>query len=257
MSNMLYACSILYKTKLPMILVFNKTDVQDAGFAKEWMTDFEAFQAALKAEEDQGSFGGYEGGNGGGSGGSGYMGSLLNSMSLMLEEFYRHLSVVGVSSMTGAGVDEFFAAVQEKAGEYERDYKPELERRQTERAKVKESQREKDLGRLMRDMNVTASASASGTRGPQGSSGLATAKAATREKGSTLSDMEDEMDSDAEAEMAEPDGDDDEDADDRGEEPGLEQRYKNALGDDGASKSGPSNDDNSFTRYLRATEMNG
>lgn len=39
MSNMLYACSILYKTKLPMIVVFNKTDVCKADFAKEWMTD--------------------------------------------------------------------------------------------------------------------------------------------------------------------------------------------------------------------------
>lgn len=94
MSNMLYACSILYKTKLPMILVFNKTDVQDAEFAKEWMTDFEAFQDALRKEEDSG-----EGSAVGG--GSGYMGSLLNSMSLVLDEFYKHLSVVGVSSMTG------------------------------------------------------------------------------------------------------------------------------------------------------------
>jgi GTPase SAR1 family protein len=94
MSNMLYACSILYKTKLPMILVFNKTDVQNADFAKEWMTDFEAFQAALRKEEDDG-----EGSAVGG--GSGYMGSLLNSMSLVLDEFYKHLSVVGVSAMTG------------------------------------------------------------------------------------------------------------------------------------------------------------
>ena len=52
MSNMLYACSILYKTKLPMILVFNKTDVKDASFAKEWMTDFEAFQDALRKDEE-------------------------------------------------------------------------------------------------------------------------------------------------------------------------------------------------------------
>jgi len=118
MSNMLYACSILYKTKLPMILVFNKTDVRDAEFAKEWMTDFEAFQEALKMEEDNGSFGGFEGSAGGAGGGSGYMGSLLNSMSLMLEEFYRHLSVVGVSSMTGKGIDDFFRAVSQKAEEF-------------------------------------------------------------------------------------------------------------------------------------------
>jgi len=147
MSNMLYACSILYKTKLPMILVFNKTDVKDAEFAMQWMTDFEAFQAALKQEEEEGSFGGFEGSSGGAGGGSGYMGSLLNSMSLMLEEFYRHLSVVGVSSMTGKGINEFFDAVAEKAEEYERDYRPELEKRWADREKEKGGRREKELGR--------------------------------------------------------------------------------------------------------------
>ena len=157
MSNMLYACSILYKTKLPMILVMNKTDVQDAEFAREWMTDFEKFQAALRREEEAGSFGGYEGGEGPGGGGSGYMGSLLNSMSLVLEEFYSHLSMVGVSSMTGDGVDEFFAAVKEKAAEYNRDYKPELDRRLKEREQDKVNRREKEMDKLMKDMKVGSS----------------------------------------------------------------------------------------------------
>lgn len=35
MSNMLYACSILYKTRLPVVLVFNKTDVAKHEFALE------------------------------------------------------------------------------------------------------------------------------------------------------------------------------------------------------------------------------
>ncbi|TQS37304.1 hypothetical protein Golomagni_02224 [Golovinomyces magnicellulatus] len=153
MSNMLYACSILYKTKLPMILVFNKTDVKDAGFAKEWMSDFEAFQAALRAEEETGISGGIDGGMGGG--GSGYMGSLLNSMSLMLEEFYNHLSVAEVSSMTGQGVDEFFEAVAEKTKEFESDYKPELERRKKQRNDEKLAQRQKDLEELMKDVVVS------------------------------------------------------------------------------------------------------
>ncbi|URD83454.1 hypothetical protein MUK42_18697 [Musa troglodytarum] len=47
MSNMLYACSILYKTRLPLVLTFNKVDVTRHEFALEWMQDFEAFQAAL------------------------------------------------------------------------------------------------------------------------------------------------------------------------------------------------------------------
>ena len=250
MSNMLYACSILYKTKLPMILVFNKTDVKDADFAKEWMTDFEAFQAALKQEEDGGSFGGVEGGGFGG--GSGYMGSLLNSMSLMLEEFYRHLNVVGVSSMTGTGVDEFFAAVGEKAKEYERDYKPELEKRRKERQEEIASKREKDLGKMMKDMNVSesrniSSASAEGT-------------AAQRHHGDTPSDLEGISDDEPEAQMVEPDEDQE---DDDGSESrvhtddGLEKRYKEAMVSTAqtASSPGASSDGHSFTRYLRANQV--
>ena len=49
MSNMLYACSILYKARLPFVIVFNKIDVQSHDFALEWMHDFEAFQRALMA----------------------------------------------------------------------------------------------------------------------------------------------------------------------------------------------------------------
>ncbi|KAI4140302.1 MAG: hypothetical protein LQ341_003889 [Variospora aurantia] len=247
MSNMLYACSILYKTKLPMILVFNKTDVRDAGFAKDWMTDFESFQAALKQEEDGGSFGG-EGSLGGGSG---YMGSLLNSMSLMLEEFYRHLSVVGVSSMTGQGINEFFEAVQDKAEEFERDYKPELLKRQQERKQQKDNKREKELDRLMKDMNVGP-----GKKTPAPSTSHATSK----DMVDTLSDMESddamqsqEYDHDDAANEDENDDEDRYSVDSAGE--GLTSQYKAALTDDRRFRAGPSNEDHSFTRYLRASNM--
>jgi GTPase SAR1 family protein len=74
MSNMLYAVSILYKTKLPFVLVFNKTDVLPHEFCIEWMKDFEAFQTALLDDET-------------------YMSTLMNSMCMVLEEFYQHLRV--------------------------------------------------------------------------------------------------------------------------------------------------------------------
>ncbi|KAI4185425.1 MAG: hypothetical protein LQ346_005892 [Caloplaca aetnensis] len=247
MSNMLYACSILYKTKLPMILVFNKTDVKDAEFAKEWMTDFESFQAALKEEEDGGNFGGVEGGAGGSGGGSGYMGSLLNSMSLMLEEFYRHLSVIGVSAMTGQGIPEFFEAVRDKAEEFERDYRPELMRRQQDRQQEKEDKRQKELGKMMEDMNVAPGSQTKRTSKSEPGS--------RKETIDTLSDMESD-DGDEHGAGDATDGDDEEDEDDinlAGD--GLTRRYQEALTDEGLPRDGQSNEDHSFTRYLRASSM--
>ena len=231
MSNMLYACSILYKTKLPMILVFNKTDVKDAAFAKEWMTDFEAFQEALNRDENSNAFGGVEGGDGMGMG-SGYMGSLLNSMSLMLEEFYAHLSVVGVSSMTGHGVDDFFDAVREKAQEFARDYQPELEKRRAEREDNKKKAREKELNRMMQGVSVSAGPSGSGS-GPH------------------VGDIKDEDDEDEDDNMetfsgSDDDEDDDEDDGAQGDQAGLQSRYEAAMRGDGDSTAA----DASFAKYL-------
>lgn len=81
MSNMLYASSVLYKSQLPMVCVFNKIDVVPCAFAEEWMTDFEAYQAALDADADNG--------NGGYGGGGDYMTSLNRSLSLVMDEFYK------------------------------------------------------------------------------------------------------------------------------------------------------------------------
>lgn len=257
MSNMLYACSILYKTKLPMILVFNKTDVRDAEFAKEWMTDFDAFQQALREEEEGGAFGSEGGGAGGFGAGSGYMGSLLNSMSLMLEEFYRHLSVVGVSSMTGDGVDEFFGAVEEKRKEFERDYKPELERKRKERQEAKEASREMELGKLMQDMSVSGSGGGRRRREERTETGAGT------EEPETVSEAEEEAEAEEAARRGDTTLDSDDEVDDMprsgggdaGEDEDLSRRYRQALG--GGSQGGPSDRDASFARYLRASNMNG
>lgn len=99
--------SILYKTKLPFILVFNKTDAQPHQFALDWMHDFELFQAALNQEHDM-------------EGEPTYMNSLMNSMSLVLDEFYKNLKTVGVSSATGDGFKEFLEAVEGSREEYEK-----------------------------------------------------------------------------------------------------------------------------------------
>ncbi|KAK9461903.1 uncharacterized protein V1516DRAFT_277373 [Lipomyces oligophaga] len=168
MSNMLYSCSILYKTKLPMIIVFNKTDVTNADFATEWMTDFESFQSELKKMDDDENTT---------EGGSGYMTSLMNSMSLVLEEFYRHLDVVSASAYTGEGIDEFFKAVKRKTEEYNTDYKAELEKVRLQREREKEERRQKDINQLMQDMGIAESA-----------------KTRREEQSQTVSDVEDDDD---------------------------------------------------------------
>lgn len=99
MSNMLYACSILYKTKLPIVIVLNKTDLQSADFIEEWMRDFEKFQEALDGQED-------------------YVSGLTRSLSLVLDEFYANLKTVGISSVTGVGMNEFLKVVEEAKQEY-------------------------------------------------------------------------------------------------------------------------------------------
>lgn len=161
-------------------------------------------------------------------------------MSLMLEEFYKHLSVVGVSSMTGQGIDKFFDAVKAKAQEFRRDYQPELEKRREQAKQMKADKKDQELGKMMKDMEV--SDSVTGQTGP--------AKPVQRHHVDTLSDLED-SDSEPEAKLVERDGENSEEGE---EEEGLTKRYKDALGDDGQN-SRQSASEESFARYLKQGHM--
>ncbi|XP_037874784.1 GPN-loop GTPase 1 [Bombyx mori] len=134
MSNMLYACSILYKTRLPFIVVMNKIDVVNNSYAVEWMRDFEAFQEALNAD-----------GGGETEGGNTYIGNLTQSMALALDSFYSDLKCCGVSAHTGEGIDEFFKLVDESAEEYEREYKADWLKMRAEKLAEEKRRKEDEL----------------------------------------------------------------------------------------------------------------
>jgi len=118
MSNMLYACSILYRTKLPFFLVLNKADVVEPDFAVKWMTDFESFQEALDEAP------------------SCFMNDLTRSLSLVLDSFYEHLNWVAVSSRTGQGFDKLLDVITKCKEEYLTVYKPMCAQLQKEREEL-------------------------------------------------------------------------------------------------------------------------
>ncbi|GFR43259.1 hypothetical protein Agub_g4320, partial [Astrephomene gubernaculifera] len=133
MSNMLQACSILYKTKLPMLLLFNKVDVARHDFALDWMADFDAYSAALEAD-------------------SSYAATLSRSLALVLDSFYTNLRNAGVSAVTGEGFDDMLKQVSECAQEYQQFYVPELERRRADKAAQEEARQRREMERLRADM---------------------------------------------------------------------------------------------------------
>eukprot|EP00977_Amphora_coffeiformis_P004387 scaffold935_cov155-Amphora_coffeaeformis.AAC.15 len=142
MSNMLYACSMLYRTKLPLVVCFNKTDVVSHEFCTEWMRDHEAFQAALDEQSSS----------------AGFYGSLTRSLSLVLDEFYSNFAnAVGVSAVTGQGMDDFWdtvrkAATQDFAVDYIEDLKLRIQEQDARRQAIARS----GVRRLQRDLQDDA-----------------------------------------------------------------------------------------------------
>jgi GTPase SAR1 family protein len=101
-SNMLYALSIMYKMKLPLLIAFNKLDIAKENKVIEWLQDFESLQEALKKKDD-------------------YISTFSSSLSLLLAEFYKTIKYVSVSSKTGEGFDELLKKCEEIRKKYEEE----------------------------------------------------------------------------------------------------------------------------------------
>ena len=99
-SNMLYALSIMYKMKLPLIIAFNKVDIAKENKVIEWLQDFQSLQDALRKKDD-------------------YISSFSSSLSLLLCEFYKTIKYVSISSKTGEGFDELISKCEEIQKKYQ------------------------------------------------------------------------------------------------------------------------------------------
>lgn len=133
-SNMLYACSIMYKTRLPLVVVFNKIDVVCSSLATAWMRDFDAFDAALKEDT--------------------FASTLARSMAQALEEFYKVMKCVSVSAATEDGMQDLLVAIREATCEYMRDYRPQLERKMAHRAEEDQIRKREQLQKLQADLEA-------------------------------------------------------------------------------------------------------
>ncbi|MES1915938.1 MAG: hypothetical protein MHM6MM_007815 [Cercozoa sp. M6MM] len=140
MSNMTYACSILYKTRLPFLVAFNKVDVAPSQKVQEWMGDLDAFDEALRGETT-------------------FMGSLTRSMALALDAFYESIQSVGVSAVTGMGFDDLFEKLVVARQEYCSHYLPWLLRRrqkqlEKERARIEDAKARFDEERRLEEAKL-------------------------------------------------------------------------------------------------------
>lgn len=111
MSTMLYSCSILYKTQLPLVVVLNKCDVVGGEGVVRWMKDPDALAQALKKQKS-------------------YAATLTESLSLFMNEFYRNLHYAAVSALTGSGIDELHEALAAARKRYNDEFLPMMQRKQ-------------------------------------------------------------------------------------------------------------------------------
>ncbi|KAJ1515828.1 hypothetical protein HMI54_011614 [Coelomomyces lativittatus] len=144
MSNMLYACSIMYRTKLPFVMLLNKTDVVDGQTLLSWMHDFDAFQLALQSSSFH-SFSQEE---------PPFMHSFLQSMALVFDEFYSLIHPVLFSAATGQGAVDFFQACDVARTLYFNEYLPELQQRRKEREQSNQTKKVNELEKLVKELEI-------------------------------------------------------------------------------------------------------
>ena len=132
MSNMMYSCGVMYKSKLPFILAFNKIDVRSATQCVEWMRNYQAFADDVNLEDT-------------------YMATLSRSCALAMNEFYEGIHNVSISAATSVGFEDLEIALEKARQEYTEHYLPWLEEQRKAVSERKNSIAQEASERFARD----------------------------------------------------------------------------------------------------------
>ncbi|GMH90799.1 hypothetical protein TrVE_jg1289 [Triparma verrucosa] len=135
MSNMLYACSMMYRSRLPMVIALNKIDLQSSKIIKEWMDDYSTFMDAMECTGEES-----------------YYNSLNRSLAMTLDKFYSTLKRCSVSGATGEGVEEYLQCVDSARSEFFEGFWKDMETRRDEKIAKGEAVKKESLKRLEKDI---------------------------------------------------------------------------------------------------------
>ncbi|KAL8425887.1 hypothetical protein ACSSS7_008299 [Eimeria intestinalis] len=159
LSNMVHACSVLYRHKLPFLAALNKIDAQENPKCVEWIRDYDLFQEAL-LEDDR------------------YMGSLGRSTALALCSFYENIDILPLSAITKQGFEELPVHLEKLRREYKDSFLPYLMEQRSAAQQRKLRQQQEQLKRFAADSssnsnNNSSSSSGSGSKNRSSKSGRA------------------------------------------------------------------------------------
>lgn len=136
MSTMLYSCSVMYKSQLPLCIVFNKCDATDGSRVTQWMEDSESFSLSLKSHNS-------------------FSATLSDSLSLFMGEYYRNIAHVSVSALEGNGMRDLFRAIDEAREKFISEYEPIIQKRMKVQEQVRIDRAKKDAEMLDQDAAQT------------------------------------------------------------------------------------------------------